>query len=228
MVVMIATDVRRRLAAIRQMMANPRRIPPFARVAFTGGSRGCVAGRSQRRNVGDVAAGPRSGRGWPKPPRPGRAAPASRRGHGGRRLAAIRQVCPMAAHATKGPGVATRARGDDGDDRRCGEVAQPRSGRCAPSPPTQRNAPASRRGHGRSAAGRDPAGAGQRYNAPASRRGHGAMLVAIAAWPRSGRCWPTTPQPGSSGTRPAASAQRSRKRRPRAGPGRIGRSSRCP
>jgi hypothetical protein len=45
------------------------------------------------------------------------------------RLAAIRQVVAHGAHTTDRPVVATRARGDGGDDRRYGRSPWPRSGR---------------------------------------------------------------------------------------------------
>jgi hypothetical protein len=50
------------------------RVPSFACVSFTGGSGVGVAGRTRRRDVGDVAVWPRSGRGclhrrpWPRQP----------------------------------------------------------------------------------------------------------------------------------------------------------------
>jgi hypothetical protein len=73
-------------------MAKPPTLPPFARVACTGGSRGCVAsGQPVAHTI--ATDGPVCERG---------------------RLAAIRQVMVDAAHATERPGVATWARDDSG------------------------------------------------------------------------------------------------------------------
>ena len=142
----------------------------------------------------------------------------------GGHLAAIRQVCPIAAHSTERPGVATWARGHGeagrdpaGDGRRCPAASKRFFAAGHFRSPVSRSrtlwpvAPASRRGHGdvSSAPCRDPVGAGPSPNGtpPASRRGHGAMVRGRPAIRQVPHSLPATPRRRDVGAGATAAAR---------------------
>ena len=118
-----------RLAAIRQVLpqgwrpvrSRPR-VPPSARVAFTGGSRGCVASHTIAADVPACERGCLAAIRQLMHHRRRRSGPLRRRdaGMGRYRWPPGRDQAgdgPIGTHATERPGVATRSRGGVADDR---------------------------------------------------------------------------------------------------------------
>jgi hypothetical protein len=155
---------------------------------------------SRRRDVGTGQRGRRQPLGrdpagvWPTDRYPVQRPSVATWARGDGRLAAIRQV--MAQR----PRTGTPRRRDVGPERR----TWPRSGRCAPSPPTRPAGLADAPAHVAQFRtcgdrGRSP----RRWCRLAGRRDSG-HVGDVAAWPRSGRGWPTTTAPSSrTPTRPA-------------------------